>query len=256
MSVLKKLQESQTVDNSNVDDYSGSVFVKESGFYVDKVKRAWAIESKSGAIGIHIEFEGEGMLEQDIWMTNKEGQTFYNKNGKDMAMAGYVQMKKLNYVLTGEFLTSLANLSTTQKVVKYHEWIEDPDNEGKRKKVDKEIEVDYIDDWTGKDVILGIQMKEKEEQVKQDGKYVGTGKRAEDKDGNPYLDVDVIGYYNAETKQTANEMKNDKESEQYAKDEARIEKSPIRVFKPKGAKKPTKTSTSGGSAPIKKPSVF
>lgn len=255
MSIISKLVESQTVDASNIEDYSGSSFVTESGFYENKIKRAWVIESKGGAIGIHVEFEGEGILDRDIWMTNKEQQVFYTRNGKDVAMAGYVEMKKLNYVATGNFLTSLTGLNVSQQIVKTHEWVEDTENEGKKKKVDVEKEVEYITDWAGKELIVGIQMKEKEESVKQGDKWVGTGKRAEDKDGKPYLDAEVIGYYDIETKRTANELKKDAESTQYDKDVARIEKSPIRVFKAKKGSPSSKPST-GASGAVKRPSVF
>lgn len=257
MSIIGKLVESSNVDANNVEDYNGGGFISESGIYDLIVKRAWVIESAKGSIGIHIEFEGEGMLEQDVWMTNADKQTFYNKNGKDFAMAGYVDMKKLNYVLTGNFMTSLTQLNVSNQIVKTYEWKEDPEDATKRKKVDIEKEVEYLMDWAGKEVKVGIQMKEKEEQTKQGDKYVGTGKRAEDKDGKPYLEVGIIGFYHAETKQTANEMKNEKDAEQIKKDTDRIEKAPVKLFKPKKGKAPASSgaSTSNGGG-AKKPSVF
>lgn len=253
MSILKKLIESSSVDSNDVKDYSGVSFINTSGIYDLIVKRAWVIESQSGAIGIHCEYEGEGLFEQDVYMTNKEGQTFYNKNGKDMAMAGYVAMKKLNYVLTNQFLGSLSELHTETRLVKTTEWKE---VEGEKKKVEVEKEVDFIPSWQGKPIKVGIQMKEKEEQVKQGDKYVGTGKVACDKDGKPYLEVDVIGYYNADTNQTANEMKSDKVAEQINKDKDRLDKSPVRLLKV--SNKPTTASANGTSSNgvVKKPSIF
>lgn len=249
MSILKKLVESTTVDANDIKDYSGVSFINESGVYELVVKRAWAIESKSGAIGIHLEFEGEGLLEQDIYMTNSNQQTFYNKNGKDMAMAGYVQMKKLNYILTGNFLTSLSQLHTEERVVKANEW---KDVDGTKTKVEVEKTVDYLASWVGKEVIASIQMKEKEAQELKGDKYVGTGKRAEDKDGNPYLDLEILNFFNKETKQSASEMKSESEAKQLDKDIERLAKSPIRVLKT--SNKPSATT----SAPkaVTKPNIF
>ena len=243
MSILKLLVESNSVDSTDIKDYSGVSFINTSGMYELKVKRAWAIESKGGAIGIHIEYEGEGLLEQDIYVTNKDKQTFFNKNGKDVAMPGYVDMKKLNYVLTGQFLTSLTQLETESRIVKTTEW---KDIDGTKEKVEIEKEVDFLVSWQGKEVVVGIQMKEKEEQVKQGDKYIGSGKVAADKDGKPYLEIDVIGYYNTNTKQTANEMKNDKEATQFDKDKDRLINTPIRALK---LNKPTSNSSSASTAP-------
>lgn len=256
MSLISQIVESQTVDKSNVEDYSGVSYINESGIYDLKIKRAWVIESAKGALGIHTEFEGEAILEYDFWITNADKQTFYTKNGKDVAMPSYVDMKKLNYVITGEFLTSLAQLSVSNQIVKTYELKEDPENPEKKKRFDVEKEVEYITSWAGKEVKVGIQMSEKEATTKQGDKYVGTGKRAEDKDGKPYLDINIIGFYNTETNQTANEMKKETEANQINKDKERLDKAPVRLFKSKGSKPSTGGATTGGASVPKKPSVF
>jgi len=255
MSLISQIVESNSVDSSNVEDYSGVSYIKESGIYDLKVKRAWVIESANGALGIHTEFEGEAMLEYDFWITNRDKQTFYNKNGKDNPMPSYVDMKKLNYIITGQFLTSLAQLQVSNQIVKTYELKEDPENPDKKKKFEVEKEVEYITSWSNKEVKVAIQMAEKEESKKEGSKYVGTGKRAEDKDGNPYLDVNIIGFYNAETNQTANEMKKEVEASQINKDKERLEKSPVRLFKAKKAGASKSTGTTSGGA-VAKPNVF
>lgn len=255
-SLISQIVESSKVDSSNVADYSGVSYIKESGIYSLKIKRAWVIESAKGALGIHTEFEGEAMLEYDFWITNQDKQTFYTKNGKDSPMPSYVDMKKLNYVVTGNFLTSLSQLNVSNQLVKTFEYITDPEDETKKKKVEVEKEVEYILDWKDKEVDVAIQMAEKEASTKQGDKYVGTGKRAEDKDGKPYLEVNIIGFYNPETKQTANEMKREIEAQQINKDKERLEKVPVRLFKPKGSKPSNTSSSTGGTSAPKKPQVF
>ena len=50
-------------------------------------------------------------------------------------------------------------------------------------------------------------------------------------------------------------MLNEKDATQMDKDIQRIEKAPVRLFKKKGAKKPSK-ATSGASSAPKRPNVF
>lgn len=255
MALLKQLVESNTVDVNNVEDYSGSSYIGQSGIYDLIIDRAWVIESEKGALGIHIEFKGEGILEQDIYITNKDKQTFYNKNGKDMAMPGYIDMKKLNYVVTGQFLTSLSQLNVSEQIVKTYTMIDDPGNEGKKKRSDIEKEVELLIDWSGKEVKVGIQMEEQEKSEKQNGKYVGTGQVLTNKDGIAILKPNIIGYYNNETSQTANEMKKDIEATQINKDKERLEKAPIKQFKAK-SKAPVRATASSAVNKPAKPNVF
>ena len=256
-SLLSKLKDSTTTVDAVAElaDYNGGGFLKDSGVYKETITKAFLIESKNGAIGVYIQYGGEAQHEETVYISNRDGETFYTKNGKDSPMPSYVDMKKLNYILTGEMITSASQFKVEERIVKHYAWVEDPENDGKNKKVDSEITAEVLVDWIGKDIILSVQMCEKEKNEKKDGKYIKTGVRAEDKDGNPYLEVAILNYYNAETNKTASETLNEKESAQLAKDETRIEKSPIRVFKAKKPRGGSKPSAKSSAAPSK-PNVF
>lgn len=253
--LLNKLRESKkSTQAEEIKDYSGSTFISKSGAYDFEVKKAFLVEAASGAIGVYIELGGEVNYDETFWVSNREGQTYFEKNGKEFANPSYVQIKKINYLFTDDFVDSLTKLNVEERIVKHFEWVEDPENDGKKKKIDKEITAEVLVDWIGKTGKLTAQMAEKEHQTKQGDKYIGTGKRAEDKDGNPYLEVKIINFFNDESK-TASEKLNEKESEQFNKDLARLEKAPVRLFKPKGAKKTTSSNSGSSSAP-KKPVIF
>ena len=253
MSIISKLVDSSSVDQTNIDDYSGGGYIGQSGIYDLVLKRAWVIESEKGSIGIHIEFEGEGMLEKDLYISNANKQTYYVKDGKEFAMPSYTDMKKLNYILTGVFMTSLKDLKVSQQIVKTYDVVDDPENEGKKKRVDVEKEVEYLNEWAGKSLKVGIQMEEQEESKKTDNGYVKTGKLLTNKDDIPILNPNIIGFYHAETRQTANEIKNEKDAEQIEKDYVRLEKSPIKKLKSKSSQASSSTAT---KKTVGKPDVF
>ena len=255
MSILSKLRESSQVNQAeDIKDYSGSSFINESGVYDYEIKKAFLVEAKSGSIGIYIQYGGEVNHEETIYVSNKEGQTYFTRNGKEQSLPSYVQAKKMNYLFTGAFVKSLAEMSIEERIIKHYEWVEDPEDEEKKKKVDKEITAEVLVDWIGKTGKISVQMCEKEKQVKQGEKYVGTGEVSADKDGKPYLEVSILNFFNDDSK-TASEMLNEKDATQMDKDIQRIEKAPVRLFKKKGAKKPSK-ATSGASSAPKRPNVF
>ena len=260
MSILSRLQaQTQEVDTAKeMADYNGSGFIKDSGFYKETIKKAFVGESEGGAVFIYVQFEGEGMHEDTMYISNKEGQLFYERNGKQFPMPSYVDVKKINYLLTGEMITTPTQIKTEERIIKHYKWIEDPENDGKKIKSEIELTAEVLVDWIGKEITIGIQMAEKEASKKVGDKYVKQGVRAENKDGEPYLEVTIINYYGSDDNKTASEKLGEKESAQYAKDEIRIEKSPVKMFKAKKPKSGTnaKGSTSSASNAPKKPNVF
>ena len=93
-------------------------------------------------------------------------------------------------------------------------------------------------------------MKQKEGWDKDSKKPNGMG--AVTKDGEPITEVDIIGYFNQDG-QSASEAFKGEEGKALEKGLARIEKTPIRMFKAKGATKPS--SSTAPKAPAR-PRVF
>jgi hypothetical protein len=253
MSILNKLVENKAVTETALKDFSGNGgFINESGVYDMKIEKAFLLESDGGAIGVFIGFNGDAMFEETLWIANRDKLTYFTKDGKDFAMPAYIDTKKINYLVTGVMIDSLTSLKTEQRLIKHFKYVEDPENEGKKKRVDNQIEAEVLADWIGKDIKLLMQMVQKEGWDKDAKKPNGVG--ALTKEGVPVTDPVVIDIYGADGR-TASETMDDKPSEMLAKGLARIEKTPIRMFKPKkptGAKVPTSASKPAPS----KPSIF
>lgn len=256
MSILSRVKENQVTLEASIKDSSGASFINESGLYDMVIEKAFVMESDGGSIGIYVGYKGDAQLEDTIWLTNKQGETFYNKGGKDFPMLGYVDAKRINYLLTGEMIDSITKLSTEQRLIKHFKYTDNPDEEGKKVKVETTEEKEVLTEWIGKSISLLIQMEQKEGWDK-DTKS-NSGKGAETKEGEPITEPKIIGYFNEEGK-SASEAFGDKEPVALAKGLERIAKTPIKMFKAKGATKPsaTKTNTSGGAKAMPpKPSIF
>jgi len=238
MSILGSIIESQEVDvNKDLEDVVGG-FINTSGIYDVEIRRAYVIESDGGSVGVQVEFSG---LDYPMYLTTKEKKTFYEKDGKQLSLPTYTLFKKLYYVATNTILSNLGQIATSERLIEVYDWVDK-----EKKKVEKTVE--YLDDLAGKSVKIAVQMEEQE--GFEDGAL--TGKVAADKEGKPYLNANIIRVYN-EDGYTANEIIAEAtETKALISDTKRLEKTPVKKFKPKA---PKKSGTASGGA-VKKPVVF
>lgn len=256
MSILKKLRDSSTADTSkDLEDYSGGGFVKESGVYDVVINKAFLVEAGSGAIGIYLNYGGDIMFEETMYISKANGETFYEKNGKEFSMPSYILAKKMNYLLTGTFVSSAAEFKVEERLVKHYKLVEDPENEGKKKRVESEIQAEVLTEWINQPMKLAIQMAEQEKREQKDDKWVGTGEVSADKDGNPYLEANPIDVF-SHNGYSANELVKESEPVALAKTIERLEKTPIRKLKAKKPKAGGSKPSDGSTANKPKPSVF
>ena len=256
-SILNKLRDSSAVDTSkDLEDFKGAGgFVKESGVYDCVINKAFLIEASSGAIGIYLNLGGEAQFETTEYISTRELKTYYSKNGKDFSLPSYIFAKKLNYLATGDVINSITDFKAENRLVKHYKLVEDPDNESKKKRVDSDLEAEVLTEWIGKEIKVAFQMCEKEKQIKQGDKYVSTGEIVTDKEGNPYLEPQIIDIFNVDGF-TASELVENKPSETLAKVETRLEKNPVRKFRAKKPKSGASKPSTSGSKPVARPSVF
>ena len=106
-------------------------------------------------------------------------------------MMGYVDAKRLNFLLAGEMVDSITKLETENRLIKHFKLADDLENEGKKKRVEDTIEAEVLTQWIGKEVDILVQMKQKEGWDKDTKKPSGVG--AVTKDGEPITEVDIIG---------------------------------------------------------------
>ena len=239
MSILNRVRENKVTLEASIKDSTGASFINSSGLYRTKIESAFVTESENGAIGIFIRYGGDVMHEDTLWLTNRDGDTYYTKGGKDFPMMGYVDAKRLNFLLAGEMVDSITKLETENRLIKHFKLADDLENEGKKKRVEDTIEAEVLTQWIGKEVDILVQMKQKEGWDKDSKKPSGVG--AVTKDGEPITEVDIIGYFNQDG-QTASEAFKGEEGKALTKGLERIEKTPIRMFKAKGATKPSSST--------------
>ncbi len=224
MSIFKRITEEKIgTMQEEMKDSSGISFINEAGIYELIVHRAWGIQSEGGAIGIHVEFEGEGLWNTDLYATNKEKNTFYvdKNNGKKMSLPTYITIKKMNYIATLSENNSLASIKSEPRVVKTKEWKE---VNGERKQVDVEKEVDFMVDWQYKTMNVALQQVEA---LDKDKKLV------KNKDGNQVYNLEILNVFNFDKLSASEMLSGATETKAYDSAKARLEKNPIRKIKAK-----------------------
>lgn len=98
-----------------VEDRVGGAFQPiKSGIYKAEIKQMYAKPAKSGALGIHIEYELKPLtgsprkFTEAYYVTNKNGENFYlDKNGNQQYLAGFNHVNDMCLGLTGKTLFEL-----------------------------------------------------------------------------------------------------------------------------------------------------
>lgn len=151
------------------EDRLGGQQLFDTAVYPAKIKMAYLRASDKGAIGLvlHLGLEGGKEYTQTIYFTNKDGQTFYVKDGKQSNMPGFNQVNSLCMVAVGKALTALKPEERLQKVRNFKE------------KKDENLKVDVLVELLDKDVNVAIVRQSTNKQVKQGEVYVPTEEKVE-----------------------------------------------------------------------------
>ncbi len=77
--------------------------IKESGVYLAELKMARFNESTGGASSLVLSFETEDekKLTRTVWFTNRNGETFWEKNGRKGNLPGFNELTRLSQLLAG-----------------------------------------------------------------------------------------------------------------------------------------------------------
>lgn len=140
-----------------------------SGMYNAKVKMAYARTSSGGALGVTIEFlvtpkTGEPKtVEQTFYVTNRNSENFYVKNGKKFHLPSYNTVNELCQLLTGK---GLGDTVTEDRMLEI--W-----NGDAQARVPTQVPV--LTGLLDKDVVLCIlQTRENKRVANSEGIYVDT----------------------------------------------------------------------------------
>ena len=186
MSLLKSFVKATNATESIERDSLGGGYILPSDIYMLNVETAFLQPAASGAVGVVLRFktkEGNKDYRETIYITNRNGETFYVKDGQQHLLPGYLMIDTLCQMVTGN---SLENQNTELRSLKVY----DPELQ---KEVPAEREV--LVDLQGGAVYAGI-IKSIEDKSKKDaaGKYVPTG---ETREANS-----ISKFFHSESKQT------------------------------------------------------
>lgn len=216
-------------DNSveETQDRLGGFSLPDSDAYDSTIKMAYASKSEGGAQAVNFEFDlGNGMTHREtLWVTNKQGQNYYEKNDKKFLLPGFIAANDI-------FLAALEkgllddSLVSEDKVVKIYDY-------DARTELPKTVPV--FTEILGKPVTLGLVKQLVDKNVKDAaGNYVPSGETREE--------VIIDKVFHTGTKLTMNEARNNQAPDFY----------PQWVEKNKGTvrNRAKGASQQGGAAPV------
>jgi len=163
--------------DTNIADEKDSVgggFVLDSGLYLATVTLAYGTKSEGGALGLVLQAKTEEGKEirQTLWMTNKKGENFYEKDGTKNYLPGFMHANSLALLTAGKELSELA---TETKVVNVY---------SKEAKADVPTKVEALTDIMGQQILIGLikQISDKTKKNETSGIYEPTGETREEND--------------------------------------------------------------------------
>ena len=197
MSLLKSFVKATNATENVERDSLGGGYILPSDIYMLNVETAFLQPAASGAVGVVLRFktkEGNKDYRETIYITNRNGETFYVKDGQQHLLPGYLMVDTLCQMVTG---ASLENQNTELRSIKVY----DPELQ---KEVPAEREV--LVDLQGGAVYAGI-VKSIEDKTTKNNSYDPS--RPKQGTNLPYLATGetresnaISKFFHSESKQT------------------------------------------------------
>lgn len=145
-------------------DFLGGGGRLQTDVYEGTIKVAYAGKSSGGARSVTLLLDINGTEHRFTeYVTNRNGQTYYERNGKKNALAGFQTINELCLISTGK---PMKEQTVAEKQVKIYDFEE-------RKEIPTAVPV--LMDLTGKSVLVAITLVEENKNIKNDqGDYVPT----------------------------------------------------------------------------------
>lgn len=106
MSMFSKLG-NQNLEETTDTLGGGGSYTVPSDMYEVKIKQAYGHTAASGALAVHLELEipgRENTYSETIYVTNKNGENFYTRNGKNFPLPGFSTIEDICLITTGSSL--------------------------------------------------------------------------------------------------------------------------------------------------------
>lgn len=143
----------------------------DTDVYPAKVTMAYGKKSDGGAMAVALTLDlGDGReFSKDVYMTNKAGQNFYERDGEKHYLPGFNLINSLCLLTTGQEISALTPETKTVKVY------------NKEAKAEVPTPVPVLADLLGKEIMVGIERVLDDKTVKNEstGKYDPTGETME-----------------------------------------------------------------------------
>ena len=166
--------------------------------YTGTIKLAYAGASSGGArfLAVHIDLDGREYRET-LYVTNKQGQNFYEKGGKKIPLPGFTVANDLALLATGY---PLSGQTIEEKIASLYNFEE-------RKEIPTKVQA--VTSLMGKEITVGVlkSIVDKTKKNEQTGAYDPTGETREENN------IDKV--FHAETKKTVSEFTGGVESAEF-----------------------------------------
>lgn len=162
-------------------DSLGGGGLLDTNAYQMTVKVAYITSAQSGAMAVNLVGEINGNeYRETVYVTNKQGQNFYTKDGKDFPLPGFILIDDM--VQIGAGVPTLTDIEPETKVVKIYDF-------DAKKEMPKEVPV--ITELTGAKVGVLIQRSQAYKKEKgDDGEYHDTEEIREQNNIEKVFDID------------------------------------------------------------------
>lgn len=162
MSLLKKLNTGGNDVEAAKDSLGGGSFVRESNIYIGDIVVAYLTQSEKGATAVNLDIKlADGSsYRETVYVSNREGETFYTKEGKKFPLPGFTTIDNICMIATEK---GLADQDTEDKTLMLWDF-------ESQKEVPREVPV--LVELTGQPVALGIlKVRENKNQKNDRGGY-------------------------------------------------------------------------------------
>lgn len=163
--MFENLKTDSAIKGQETDNLGGRQLF-DTNAYKGKVTMAYAKKSEGGALALAltVKFDDGREFSKDIYMTNKQGQNFYERDGEKHYLPGFNLVNSLCLLTTGQEISMLPTETKTVKVYNSDAKAEVP------------TPVPVVVDLIGQDVIVAIERLIDDKTEKgDDGKYYPTG---------------------------------------------------------------------------------
>lgn len=194
MSLLQSVQSANDVEESR-DSLGGNFNTINSNMYPTKLKAIYLGQAKSGAISatiladVMVDTDTKEMHQysETLYFTNKQGKSYYEKDGKKHYLPGFNIVNAICELTTGKGILEQSTEKRTFNIYNYEDKKEVP------------TEVETLVNTMGKELYLGIIFRKENKSKKNDaGEYV---------DINEPRNINVIDLVTDVEKFTANERR-------------------------------------------------